>query len=188
MSPFIHLKAVFLLKKINSLFFELVSVLVPAITVIALLFTFCFRLVGVSGDSMDNTLQDGDWLLVMPYYGEPDYGDIIISTQENSRHENTVKRIVAMEGDVVDRASDGTFSRNGEELDETGYIINGDVAGNLFGTAKFPLTVPENCVFVLGDNRGISLDSRYADIGFVQEDYLLGKAVCRVGSDWNIYQ
>ena len=176
------------MKKINSLFFELVSVLVPAITVIALLFTFCFRLVGVSGDSMDYTLAEGDWLLVMPYYGEPDYGDIIISTQENSRHENIVKRIVAMEGDVVDRAPDGTFIRNGDALDETGYIINGDVSGNRFGSAQFPLTVPENCVFVLGDNRPISLDSRYDGIGFIQEDYLLGKAICRVSSDWNIYE
>ena len=176
------------MKKINALLFDFVSVIVPAITVIAVMFTFCFRLVGVSGQSMDYTLQDGDWLLVMPYYGEPDYGDIIISTQENSRHENIVKRIVAKEGDVVDRAPDGTFSRNGVALDETGYIINGDVKGNLFGTATFPLTVPENCVFVLGDNRGISLDSRYADIGFVQEDYLLGKAICRVSSDWNIYE
>lgn len=176
------------MKKINGLFYEMVSVLVPAITVIAILFTFCFRMVGVSGDSMDNTLADGDWLLVMPYYGEPDYGDIIISTQENSRHENIVKRIVAMEGDVVDRAEDGTFIRNGEPLDETGYIINGDVSGNRYGSAQFPLTVPENCVFVLGDNRPISLDSRYADIGFIQEDYLLGKAICRVSSDWNIYE
>lgn len=176
------------MKKINELFYELISVLVPAITVIAVLFTFCFRMVGVSGDSMDNTLADGDWLLVMPYYGESEYGDIIISTQENSRHENIVKRIIAKEGDVVDRAPDGTFYRNGEALDETGYIINGDVSGNLCGTAQFPLTVPEDCVFVLGDNRGISLDSRFDAIGFIQEDYLLGKAIFRVGSDWNIYE
>ncbi len=194
MSPFFlicistHESGVRFMKKINGLFYELVSVLVPAITVIAVLFTFCFRMVGVSGDSMDNTLADGDWLLVMPYYGEPDYGDIIISTQENSRHENIVKRIIAKEGDVVDRAEDGTFTRNGEPLDETAYIINGDVSGNRYGSAEFPLTVPENCVFVLGDNRPISLDSRYADIGFIQEDYLLGKAIIRVGSDWNIYE
>ena len=176
------------MKKINALFYELVSVLVPAITVIALLFTFCFRLVGVSGESMDYTLADGDWLLVMPYYGEPDYGDIIISTQENSRHENIVKRIIAMEGDVVDRAEDGTFIRNGVALDETAYIIDGDVSGNFGGSVEFPLTVPENCVFVLGDNRPISLDSRYGAIGFIQEDYLLGKAIFRVSSDWNIYE
>ena len=94
----------------------------------------------------------------------------------------------AKEGDVVDRAEDGTFIRNGEPLDETAYIINGDVSGNRYGSAEFPLTVPENCVFVLGDNRPISLDSRYADIGFIQEDYLLGKAIIRVGSDWNIYE
>lgn len=177
-----------MMKKINALFYELVSVLVPAITVIAILFTFCFRLVGVSGDSMDNTLKDGDWLLVMPYYTEPQYGDIIISTQENSRHENIVKRIVAMENDVVDRAADGTMSVNGVALDESAYIINADVSGNLSGNVSFPLTVPENSVFVMGDNRPISLDSRFTGIGFIQNDYLLGKAICRVSSDWSIYE
>lgn len=176
------------MKKINALFYELVSVIVPAVAIIALLFTFCFRLVGVSGDSMDNTLHDGDWLLVMPYYSEPEYGDIIISTQENSRHENIVKRIIAKENDVVDRAADGTFSVNGVALDESGYIIYGDVSGNLPGNVSFPLTVPENCVFVLGDNRGISLDSRYTAIGFIEENYLLGKAICRVGENWKIYE
>lgn len=176
------------MKKINSLFYEVVSVIVPAIVIIAMLFTFCFRLVGVSGASMDETLHDGDWLLVMPYYTDPAYGDIIISTQDNVRHENIVKRIIAKENDVVDRAADGTISVNGVELDESGYIIYGDVSGNLRGNISFPLTVPEGCVFVLGDNRGISLDSRYSEIGFVQEDYLLGKAICRVSTDWDIYE
>ena len=176
------------MKKINSAIYDAVSIVVPAIVVIAVMFTFCFRLVGVSGQSMDNTLHDGDWLLVMPYYGAPDYGDIIISTQENSRHENIVKRIIGMEGDVIDRAPDGTMIRNGEALEETGYICNGEISGNLTGNVEFPLTVPENCVFVMGDNRGISLDSRYTSIGFIQKDYLLGKAIARLSSDWNVYE
>ena len=174
------------MKKFNGIFFEIVSVLVPAIAVIAILFTFCFRMVGVHGDSMVDTLHDGDWLLVVPYYTEPAYGDIIISTQANSANENIVKRVIAVEGDTVERMADGTMVVNGEALDESGYI-NSTVAGNLRGDVEFPLTVPEDCVFVCGDNRPISLDGRYTGIGFITQEYLLGKAVCRVGKDWRIY-
>lgn len=175
------------MKKFNSLFYELVSVLTPAIALIAILFTFGFRMVGVTGDSMVDTLHDGDWLLVVPYYNDPAYGDIIISTQSNSAHENLVKRIIAVENDRVERLSDGTFVVNGEALDESGYI-NSDVSGNLRGDVSFPLTVPPDCVFVCGDNRPISLDGRYTGIGFVTREYLLGKAVCRLGNGWKIYE
>ena len=81
--------------------YEGVSIVVSAIMIIALVFTFAFRLVGVSGSSMNNTLVDGDWLLVTPYYSEPQYGDIVITTKETAADGSLVKRVIAVAGEEV---------------------------------------------------------------------------------------
>ena len=167
-----------------STLYEGLSVVISAIFIIALVFTFAFRLVGVSGSSMVDTLHDGEWLIVTPYYSEPEYGDIVISTHRLDSMGPIVKRVIATEGDVVDQDADGNIYVNGEQLDESSYAISVE---RRYGDLSYPVTVPEGCVMLFGDNRPISADSRYDYVGFASVDALLGKAQLRLSGDWNIY-
>ena len=165
--------------------FDAVSILITAIALLAIVFTFGFRMVGVNGSSMDNTLKTGDWLIVTPYFDEPQYGDIVISTKETAADGALVKRVIAVAGDVVDVHEDDSVYVNGIKLDET-YALTQNTYGR--GDRTYPLTVPEGCVMLMGDNRTVSWDSRYSNIGFIEKDFLLGKARLRVDADWDIYK
>ena len=165
--------------------YEGVSIVVSAIMIIAVVFTFAFRLVGVQGSSMNDTLQDGDWVLVTPYYTEPKYGDIVIGTKETAAEKTLIKRVIAVSGDevIVDEHDDVTV--NGVALKEDAYTLkNGERHGNL----TYPVTVPEGCVMMMGDNRLGSWDSRFSEIGFQEYDYLLGKVQFRLSKDFNVYK
>lgn len=168
-----------------SSIYEGLSVVISAIFIIALVFTFGFRLVGVSGSSMVDTLHDGEWLIVTPYYDEPEYGDIVISTHRLSTMGPIVKRVIATEGDTVDLDSDGNVYVNGVQLDESSYAMP---VHTMKGDLSYPVTVPEGCVMLFGDNRPISSDSRYSYVGFAPVDALLGKAQLRLSGEWNIYE
>lgn len=167
-----------------SSIYEAVSVVLSAIVIIALVFTFGFRLVGVSGSSMMNTLVDGEWLIVTPYYTEPQYGDIVISSHRLETMGPIVKRVIATEFDEVVIEDDGSVFVNGEKLDESSYAVP---IAYRSGDITYPITVPEGHVMLLGDNRPISADSRYSYVGFAPVDALLGKAQLRLSSDYNIY-
>ena len=165
--------------------YEALSVVISAIFIIALVFTFGFRLVGVSGSSMIETLQDGEWLIVTPYYDEPVYGDIVISTHRLETMGPIVKRVIATEGDTVDMDNEGNLYVNGEKLDESSYTIP---VGSIRGDLSYPVTIPEGHVMLCGDNRPWSSDSRYSYVGFAPVDALLGKAQLRLSGEWNIYE
>ncbi len=169
----------------DGIAFDAVSILITAIALLAIVFTFGFRMVGVNGHSMDDTLANGDWLVVTPYFGEPEYGDIVISTKETAAEGALVKRVIAVAGDEVFVDADNSVYINGVKLDETYALTNGTYGR---GDRTYPLTVPEGCVMLMGDNRIVSWDSRYTNIGFIEEDYLLGKARVRVDRDWDIYK
>ena len=169
----------------ESTIYEALSVVISAIFIIALVFTFAFRLVGVSGSSMVDTLHDGEWLIVTPCYDEPEYGDIVISTHRLSSMGPIVKRVIASEGDVVDLDSNGNVYVNGVQLDESAYAVP---VSSKKGDLSYPVTVPEGCVMLVGDNRPISADSRFSYVGFAPVDALLGKAQLRLSGDWNIYE
>lgn len=171
---------------LGSALFEAVSVLVTSLTIIAVIFTFGFRLVGVNGTSMEDTLVDGDWLIVTPYYTEPKYGDIVISTKDTAANETLVKRVIAVAGDEVYVDEYDNVFVNGVEIDDDGFIKT-DGQNYRHGNLEYPVTVPEGCVMLMGDHRSVSWDSRYSEIGFAEVDYLLGKAQIRLSSDWNIY-
>lgn len=171
---------------IGSAFFEATSVVATAIAIIAVIFTFGFRLVGVNGSSMQDTLEDGNWLIVTPYYSEPKYGDIVISTKDTAADGSLVKRVIAVAGDeVVVDEFDNVFV-NGTEINDDPFIRT-DGQNYRHGNLQYPVTVPEGCVMLMGDHRSVSWDSRYSEIGFAEVDYLLGKAQFRLGLDWNIY-
>ena len=151
--------------------------IVYILALILLLFTFCVRIVIVSGSSMFPTLADGDYLLLInnPLCGELEQGDIVVAAMDRFRGgEAIVKRVIATEGQTVDidfRA--GIVYVDGVALEEA-YI---NTATHLSEGMEFPLMVEEGCVFLMGDNRGDSRDSRAPEIGLVDEREILGRAV-----------
>ena len=166
--------------------YEWLDSLVYAFLTILLVFTFVVREVGVSGESMVPTLQNGDWLAARAVNLTVERGDIVVITQPNELHEPIIKRVIALGGDTVDIDFDsGTVTVNGEALTET-YIA--EPTYRRFDMT-FPLTVPEGCLFVMGDNRNNSLDRRSTTIGFVDERYVLGTAAFRFFpfGDWGLY-
>ncbi|MBQ3214811.1 MAG: signal peptidase I [Oscillospiraceae bacterium] len=137
-----------------------------------------FRVVVVEGDSMKSTLLDGDRLLLLSnvVYQEPQQGDIIVARKNSFRGgECVVKRVIATEGQTV-AIDDGIVVVNGVELDEP-YLREGLLTDIKSNSVTFPLVVGEGQVFVLGDNRGASLDSRSRELGLIDERQILGKAI-----------
>lgn len=157
--------------------YEWVQVLVCAVTATVLLFTFAARVVLVSGPSMRETLQHQDCLLVMNAHlcGGFEAGDIVIIRKESFKDgEPIVKRVIATEGQTVDIDFDqGVVYVDGTALDEP-YVREPTW---LEEGISFPLTVPEGNLFVLGDNRNQSEDSRSPDLGPVDSRCVLGRAV-----------
>ena len=145
--------------------------------VVMILFLVVFRVIVVNQDSMFDTLWDGDYLLLVSrtFCGDPEPGDIVVISKasfDNGRA--IVKRVIATQGQTVDIDFDsGIVYVDGEALEEP-YLDQKTI--NAEGT-EFPLTVEENCIFVLGDNRAVSLDSRSPQIGQIDRREVLGKAV-----------
>ena len=144
---------------------------------ILLLFMIVFRVVVVSGPSMQQTLQHGDCIVLLNsvFYREPKVGDIVVATKTSYKDgEPIIKRVIATEGQVVDIDFDkGIVYVDGKALVEP-YV---NTPTNLYEGVSFPLTVKENCVFVMGDNRNDSKDSRSSEIGQIDRRELLGKAL-----------
>ena len=145
--------------------------------IVMVLFLIVFRVIVVTQSSMFSTLWDGDYLLLVSnlFCGEPEQGDIVvISKQFYENGKPIVKRVIATEGQTVDIDFDsGMVYVDGAPLDEP-YL--NQKTSNDEGTV-FPLTVEDNCIFVLGDNRAVSLDSRSPQIGQIDRREVLGKAV-----------
>lgn len=146
---------------------------------ILLVFVLLFRVIVVSGDSMYSTLWDGDYLLLLSnlFYHEPKQGDIVVISKKTFEEGTPiVKRVIATEGQTVDiDFNNGVVYVDDVPLTEP-YVNSPtqDASGT-----SFPLTVEDNCIFVLGDNRGVSKDSRSWEIGQIDKREVLGKALYR---------
>lgn len=150
-----------------------------ALVALILLFTFVGRVVGVDGSSMEPTLQDGDLLLLQSIAYTPAQGDIVVLTKPFGHVTGAiVKRVIAVGGQQVEIDYDaGTVTVDGVVLDEP-YIKEAMVEPSAASFETLTsVTVPEGHVFVMGDNRNHSDDSRDTRLGVVDERYILGRAV-----------
>ncbi len=159
--------------------YDWVQCIVVALLLSVFLFVFVGRVIGVVGDSMNNTLFSGDKVIVSNLFYTPEYGDIVILTSPTfgNGNEPIVKRIIATEGQTIDIDFEtGTVTVDGQVLQES-YIAEPTYT---YEGVDFPVTVPEGCVFVMGDNRNASTDSRNPSIGMVDTRCILGKVYLRI--------
>lgn len=151
--------------------------LVYILLIIIVLFMLVFRMVVVVGPSMRNTLYNGDYLLLISgvLYPDPQQGDIVVAAKQSFEDgKPIIKRVIATEGQTVDiDFSTGTVYVDGVALEEP-YIRE---TTKLREGVTFPLYVEEGCLFVMGDNRNDSRDSRSPEIGLIDTREVLGKAI-----------
>lgn len=176
------------MNKISAEVFDWLEVIATAIVIVVVIFTFFFRVATIDGNSMLNTLHDGEKVIISNLFYQPKRGDIIvISRNKNNSIADEpiselpiIKRVIAVEGQTVDiDFTKGVVYVDGEELDEP--YVNAPTLTKY--EVDFPVTVKKDCIFVMGDNRNESLDSRsyrIGDKGMIDTKYVLGHAIIRI--------
>lgn len=164
-------------------FYEWVEAIVIGIALVFFLFTFIVSGYTVQGISMNPTLNDDDRLIISLIYPNPKQGDIVVFSQPNHLNEEEdtkrlFKRIVAVEGDLVDIDFEtGIVYLNGKALDEP-YVMEPTYTNGV-APMNFPMRIEKGNVFVMGDNRNQSRDSRDQSVGQVDVRYLKGRAIMK---------
>ena len=167
---------------LNSVF-DIVSIVATAVIAVGICFSMLFRTIQVSGSSMSPTLKDGEQIILQSVYPEPKNGDIVVTAQPNASpviEDVLVKRIIATEGQTISLEYNSSRACyevyvDGVKIDEP-YIKEPIVR---ILDCREPVTVPEGYVFVMGDNRNGSTDSRDDRVGMIREEYIMGKVVFR---------
>lgn len=175
-------------KKPFSEAYEWLSSLVYAVVAMLVLSLFVFRTITVDGESMTNTLQHQDKVLATNFFYKPDYGDIVVVQADRLQRRTTmlfgepiIKRVIGLEGDVIRFDFEkGEVYRNGVLLEED-YIRFPTTLPETGTVSGVDYVVPAHCVYVMGDNRTNSRDSRdQALVGYVDTDLIIGKAFVRI--------
>jgi len=168
--------------------FEWLEVIITAVIAVVFIFSLLFRVATIDGPSMKETLHHGDKVIISNFLYTPKHGDIVVVSRNKTNTlegvlENEmpiIKRVIALEGQTVDIDFEkGVVFVDGKALSEP-YTAT---PTNLKGDVQFPLTVSPGCVFVLGDNRNDSMDSRDSRIGnegMVDKRYILGRAMYKI--------
>lgn len=180
------------LKTLSSIY-DYVEIFAISIIAVLLLFTFGIRLCRVDGSSMETTLSHNEMIISTNLFYTPKQGDIIVFHLSNDNYsEPLVKRVIATEGQTVElNLTTGVLKVDGVVYaDEHAYLSDGKYDLKISynknymyeanGNTYFAATVPKGCLFVMGDNRNGSSDSRTSRVGFIDVDTVLGKAVLRL--------
>ncbi len=170
-----------LLRRLTVEIFDILELFVFCAAIILMIFTFFIRPTVVQGPSMEDTLLEGDYLLVGGIHYSPRQGDIVVVHNVGLRYysQPIVKRVIATEGQVVDiDFSTWTVTVDGNVLDEPYRKLAMD--DWITSDWEYPVTIPEGYLFVMGDNRNHSSDSRSKDIGLIDERCVVGRAIVRV--------
>lgn len=165
----------------NNEWVEWLQSIVIALLLAFLLRMFVFDVVMVEGSSMHPTLESGDRLIVLKLgyrFRLPEHGDIVVFRNPDNPRVNYIKRVIGVEGDRVE-IKDGKVYVNGKALVEP-YIAEPTLG-------EYPETVvPEGTIFVMGDNRNFSRDSRNSQVGFIPLENVVGKAKIRIWPLWSV--
>lgn len=171
---------------------EIAESSIIVIMFVIMFFTYIIRFIVVDGTSMSPTLEGSDKLIIRSIGYSPENGDVVVINNDGANllsesgkivkadglEKMIVKRVIAKGGQTVDiDFESGAVTVDGKKLEED-YISEPTTRDEY--AFEYPLTIPEGYVFVLGDNRNLSMDSRHPEIGLVPEDDILGKAVFRI--------
>ena len=157
-------------------FYELIESICFPVIVITVLILFICRVIVVDGDSMTNTLYDGEKVIITNFFYEPEKGDIVVTDGRIHNGRPLIKRVIATEGDTIEiDYSTGNVTINGQVIQEE-YIKEKINTDN--NKQDIKITIPEGYLFLMGDNRNGSLDSR--ELGIVDKQDILGKAIFRI--------
>ena len=160
---------------VTATLLDWIGCLFAALVWVLILMTFVFRVIDVDGTSMEPTLINTDKVVITDLFYTPHDQDIIVISHAEEYNKPLVKRVIATEGQTLKIDFDkGEIYVDGEKLDED-YTMGETIRGNI-PEEDYPSVIPEGKVFVLGDHRDVSLDSRYSEIGLIDENSIIGKA------------
>ena len=157
--------------------YDWVEMAAASLICVVLVFAFVFRIMGVDGSSMIQTLHHNDRVILWELFYSPKAGDIVVISRGNE--EPIIKRVIGVPGDTISfDAESQQVSVNGKVLDEPYVYIDEYALGAVYTDGS--VTVPDGAYFVMGDHRNNSMDSRDSRVGLIDEKDIMGKAVLRL--------
>lgn len=157
--------------------FEWLDSVIFSLSIVLLIFTFVIKTYTVQGSSMEPMFFTGNQVFAVDFLYTPKQGDVVIIDENNGLAEPLIKRVAALEGQTVEINARGEVLVDGVPFEQPIAANEANLAGDM----SYPVTVPEGHIFVLGDNREVSLDSRYTALGFVDMRSVVGREIIKLG-------